>query len=111
MKRIFDFLKATAQGGLFVLLPLLLLFLLLAEVMELLVGIATPIADLFPQGTFDLDARGFEGIAAGQPAKRVFKAVCQKNNAPERTVGRQAFIFGNIENRPTDVGNRLYGSR
>ena len=53
MKQLLEFLKTTAQGGLFVLLPLLLLFLLLAEVMELLVGIATPIADLFPLGTLD----------------------------------------------------------
>ena len=48
-----EFLKTTTLGGLFILLPLLLLFLLLSEVMDLLVGIATPIADLFPQGTFD----------------------------------------------------------
>ena len=40
MKRISDFLKTTAFGGLFVVLPLLLLFLLLAEVMELLVGVS-----------------------------------------------------------------------
>jgi uncharacterized membrane protein len=53
MKQLLEFLKTTALGGLFVLLPLLLLFLLLAEVMELLVGIATPIVDLFPKGTFD----------------------------------------------------------
>ena len=48
-----EFLKTTTLGGLFILLPLLLLFLLLSEVMDMLVGIATPIADLFPQGTFD----------------------------------------------------------
>jgi hypothetical protein len=72
MKRIINFLKTTAQGGLFVLLPLLLLFLALAEVMELLIGIVTPITNLFPRGTFDLDARWFEGAAAGQPARRIF---------------------------------------
>ncbi|NQT69072.1 MAG: hypothetical protein HQ552_05780 [Desulfobacteraceae bacterium] len=53
MQRLINFLKTTAQGGLFVLLPLLLLFLLLAEVMELLVGIATPIANLLHPGAFD----------------------------------------------------------
>ena len=53
MKRILNFLTVTAQGGLFVLLPLLLLFLALAEVMELLVGIATPIANLLHPGAFD----------------------------------------------------------
>ncbi len=55
MKQLMEFLKTTAIGGLLVLLPILLLFLLLAEVMELLVGIATPIADLFPPGTLDVD--------------------------------------------------------
>jgi uncharacterized membrane protein len=53
MKRVSEFLKTTALGGLFVLLPVLLLYLLLAEVLELVVALATPIADLFPKGTFD----------------------------------------------------------
>ena len=35
------------------LLPLLLLYLLLAEILQLVVVLATPIADLFPKGTFD----------------------------------------------------------
>ena len=38
--------------GLLVLLPILLFFLLLMEIIELVVGLATPIADLFPEGTF-----------------------------------------------------------
>ena len=46
------FLKTTAMGGLFVLLPILLLYLLLAEALDLIVVLATPIADLFPKGTF-----------------------------------------------------------
>lgn len=46
------FLKTTAMGGLFVLLPILLLYLLLAEALGLIVALATPIADLFPEGTF-----------------------------------------------------------
>lgn len=53
MKRLGEFLKTTALGGLFVVLPLLLLYLLLGEVMGLVIGLATPIADLFPKGTFD----------------------------------------------------------
>ena len=53
MKSILTFVKLTAQGGLLVLLPLLLFILLLMEIVELVVGLATPIADLFPAGTFD----------------------------------------------------------
>ena len=53
MKRIGGFLKTTILGGLFVLLPVVLAYLILAEVMQLAVALATPIADLFPEGTFD----------------------------------------------------------
>ncbi|MBW2407189.1 MAG: hypothetical protein JRF17_07455 [Deltaproteobacteria bacterium] len=53
MKQLLEFLKPTAMGGLFVLLPVLLLYLLLAEALGLIVALATPIADLFPKGTFD----------------------------------------------------------
>jgi uncharacterized membrane protein len=53
MGRLIDFLKTTAFGGLFVLLPILLLYLLVAEALDLIVALATPIADLFPKGTFD----------------------------------------------------------
>jgi uncharacterized membrane protein len=53
MKQIVDFLKTTVIGGLFVLLPVLLLFMLLAEALQLVVALATPIADLFPKGVFD----------------------------------------------------------
>ncbi len=52
MKGLLKFLKTTALGGLFVLLPLLLLYLALSEAVELVVAIATPIADLFPPETF-----------------------------------------------------------
>ncbi len=41
------------MGGLFVLLPILLLYLLLSEALDLIVALATPIADLFPEGTFE----------------------------------------------------------
>ena len=53
MKNIVEFLKTSVVGGLFVLLPLLVLYLLLAELLQLVVELATPIADLFPKGTFD----------------------------------------------------------
>ena len=53
MGKLMDFLKTTALGGLFVLLPILLLYLLIAEALDLIVALATPIADLFPKGTFD----------------------------------------------------------
>jgi len=53
MKTIAGFLKTCLVGGLFVLLPLLLFYLLFSEVMGLIVALATPIADLFPKGTFD----------------------------------------------------------
>ena len=53
MKNVLEFLKTLVVGGLFVLLPLLVLYMLLAELLQLVVELATPIADLFPQGTFD----------------------------------------------------------
>lgn len=52
MKTILIFLKIAAQGGLLVLLPVLLFILLLTEIVQMVVGLATPIADLFPAGTF-----------------------------------------------------------
>ena len=48
-----EFLKSTILGGLFVLLPILLFYLLLGETLGIVVGLATPVADLFPKGTFD----------------------------------------------------------
>ena len=53
MGRLMEFFKTTAMGGLFVLLPVLLLYLLIAEALDLIVALATPIAHLFPKGTFD----------------------------------------------------------
>jgi uncharacterized membrane protein len=53
MKKLIAFLKTTAMGGLFVLLPVLLLYLLLSEALGLIVALATPIANLFPKGTFE----------------------------------------------------------
>lgn len=53
MKNFFSFLKLAALGGLLVLLPILLFILLLTEIVQMVVGLATPIADLFPTDTFD----------------------------------------------------------
>lgn len=52
MKNLLSFFKLTAMGGLLVLLPILLFILLLMEIVQLVVGLATPIASLFPAGTF-----------------------------------------------------------
>ena len=53
MNHLGEFLKTTALGGLFVLLPVLLLYLLLSEALTLIIALAIPLADLFPKGTFD----------------------------------------------------------
>jgi len=53
MKNILDFLKTTIIGGLFVLLPIILLYLALSETLEVLVLLATPIADLIFPGHFE----------------------------------------------------------
>ena len=49
MGKITSFLKTTALGGILVLLPLLLLYLMFVEILELVVVLATPIAYLFPK--------------------------------------------------------------
>jgi len=48
-----NFLKTTLLGGLFILLPLMLLWVGLKEIGALLADMATPIADMFPPGVFD----------------------------------------------------------
>jgi uncharacterized membrane protein len=53
MKAIADFFKTTLTGGFFVLLPMLLFYLLLDEMLTVVVALATPIADLFPRTTFE----------------------------------------------------------
>lgn len=54
MKKIGEEMKSSALRGLFVLLPILLFLLLLAEIFQLLVALATPIADaLFPKDILD----------------------------------------------------------
>ena len=47
------FLKKTLLLGLYLLLPIMLLWLGMKEIGDLLVAMATPIADLFPKTTFD----------------------------------------------------------
>jgi uncharacterized membrane protein len=51
----FNFLKKVFLRGLLVMLPILVLYLTLRELIEIMVGVATPIADLFPPGTFDVE--------------------------------------------------------
>jgi hypothetical protein len=53
MQTFIEFLKSSAVGGFFVLLPLLLFAILLGEVLEGVVVLAMPIADLFPQGPLE----------------------------------------------------------
>ena len=47
------FLKSALVNGLAMLIPVVLVFLAIKEIFALLVNVATPIADLFPSGTFD----------------------------------------------------------
>ena len=53
MKKIVEFFKTTIVGGLFVLLPVILVYLLISEVIGALVAMATPVADLFFPGRFE----------------------------------------------------------
>jgi uncharacterized membrane protein len=53
MNKIIEFLKTTILGGLFVLLPIIILYLALGKVTGVLVALATPFADLFFPGRFD----------------------------------------------------------
>jgi uncharacterized membrane protein len=49
----FKFLKSTTLNGLLALLPILFLIIVIKELLELLIGLATPIADLFPHEMID----------------------------------------------------------
>ena len=49
----FKFLKSAVVNGLVALIPLVLLFLAIKEIIALMISFATPIADIFPAGTFD----------------------------------------------------------
>lgn len=50
MNKLTEFVKTAAAGGLLVLLPVLLLCLLLAEVLQLIVALASPIAAILNEG-------------------------------------------------------------
>ena len=63
MKRVTEFLQTTTLGGLFVLLPLLLLYLMLSEAVGLVIALAAPIIELLPAEAFDEpEERAFLGI-------------------------------------------------
>ena len=49
----FKFLKNTIFRGLVILIPVVILYVTIRELLQLMVALATPIADLFPPGTFD----------------------------------------------------------
>lgn len=49
----FNAIKSTLFRGLLILIPMIIVYVTIRELMELMVGMATPIADLFPEGTFD----------------------------------------------------------
>ena len=53
MNNVTKFPKTSLSGGFFVLMPLVMFYLLVDEMIELLVALATPIADLFPHGLFE----------------------------------------------------------
>ena len=53
MRQLAEFIKNTLIGGFFVLLPSLLFYLLFSELLEVVTLLATPIAGLFPAGTFE----------------------------------------------------------
>ena len=48
----FRFIKNAIVRGLIFLIPVVVLYITLRELFEIMVGFATPIADLFPRGTF-----------------------------------------------------------
>lgn len=50
MKRILVFIKATLARGFFVVLPMMLIYLLLAETLEAATALAKPVVDLLPKG-------------------------------------------------------------
>ena len=49
MKGLIEFCKTTAMGGLLVLLPLAVFYLLASEMLGVVVALATPLADFFPE--------------------------------------------------------------
>lgn len=104
MKNFVLFFKTSLLGGLFVLLPLVLFYLLLAELLELVVTLATPIADLFPKGTFDqLHMPVLMGLVLIFGASFVFgmalrSAILRRSGRwIERTVLEQLPLYGAVK--------------
>lgn len=63
-RRFAEAVKTMLVGGLFVIIPVLMLILALKQVLGIIVMIATPIADMFPSGTFDKMSPTAQFIAA-----------------------------------------------
>jgi len=87
IRRFGEFLKTTAVGGLFVILPVLLLWLLVSEIFQMIVALATPLADLFPKGTFD-DVQLPELIAVLLLLGASFLVGLAMRSAVSRRIGR-----------------------
>ncbi len=51
----FDYIKNAFIKGLVILIPAVILYITFKELIGMMVGLATPIADLFPEDTFDLE--------------------------------------------------------
>ena len=52
----FDFLKNAFVRGLVILIPIVILYVTIRELLEIMIGMATPIAELFPENTFSHDS-------------------------------------------------------
>ena len=48
-----NFIKSAVVNGLVILIPLVLVLVAIREIISLMISFATPIADMFPEGTFD----------------------------------------------------------
>ena len=48
MKQIFGFLKTTAMGGVLVMVPLLIMYMMVTELLDITIGIATSVTSVFP---------------------------------------------------------------
>ena len=49
MKQIFSFLKTTAMGGVLVLVPLLIMYIMVTELLDITIDIATSVTSVFPE--------------------------------------------------------------
>jgi uncharacterized membrane protein len=97
MKTIMLFLKKTAIGGFLILLPILIMYMLMEELLEVVVGLATPIADFLPKDVFDEEGDDpvilaiililLVSFLLGLATR--LKIVCQFGNwIEEKTIGR-----------------------